>query len=78
MITSALRQKIHELVDKANDHQLNTLLEVLTPSNSRYTQEEIDSFYNRVKLFEQSGSNGSSVSDTHAKIRSKYNQKYCS
>ena len=78
MITSALRQKIHELVDEANDHQLNTLLEVLTPSNSRYTQEEIDSFYKRVKLFEQSGSNGSSVSDTHAKIRSKYNQKYCS
>ena len=76
MITSDVRQKIHKLVDEANEHQLDAVLEVLTPSNSRYTQEEINSFYNRVKLFEESGSKGSSVSEAHVNIRSKYNQKH--
>jgi hypothetical protein len=76
MITSDVRQQIHKLVDEANEHQLDAVLEVLTPSTSRYTQEEINSFYNRIKLFEESGSKGSSVAEAHANIRSKYNQKY--
>jgi hypothetical protein len=76
MITSDVRQQIHKLVDEANEHQLDAVLEVLTPSSSRYTQEEINSFYNRIKLFEEGGSKGSSVAEAHSNIRSKYNQKY--
>jgi hypothetical protein len=76
MITSDVRQQIHKLVDEANEHQLDAVLKVLTPSNSRYTQEEINSFYNRVKLFEEGGSKGTLVAEAHANIRSKYNQKY--
>jgi hypothetical protein len=69
MITSDVRQQIHKLVEEANEHQLHAVLEVLTPSNSRYTQEEINSFYNRVKLFEESGRKGSSVAEANANIR---------
>ena len=76
MITSDVRQQIHKLVDEANEHQLDAVLEVLTPTTSRYTQEEINSFYNRVKLFEQSGSKGSTVEEAHANIRSKYKEKH--
>jgi hypothetical protein len=68
-------QQIHKLVDEANEHQLDAVLEVLTPSSSRYTQGEINSFYNRVKNFEESGSKGSSVMEAHGNIRSKYNSK---
>ncbi len=76
MITSDVRQQIHKLVDEANEHQLDAVLEVLTPFSSRYTQEEINSFYNRVKLFEESGNKGSSVTEAHANIRSKYNERH--
>jgi hypothetical protein len=69
MITSDVRQQIHKLVDEANEHQLDAILEVLTPTSSRYTQEEINSFYNRVKLFEEGGIKGSSVAEAHANIR---------
>jgi hypothetical protein len=76
MITSDVRQQIHKLVDEANEHQLDAVLEVLTPSSSRYTQEEINSFYNRIKLFEEGGSKGSSVAEAHSNIRSTCNQKH--
>jgi predicted KAP-like P-loop ATPase len=76
MITSEMRQQIHKLVDEANENELNTLMEVLMPNKSRYTQEEINSFYNRISSFEQSGSNGNSVEKAHANIRRNYNQKY--
>jgi hypothetical protein len=71
MNTSAIRQQIHKLVDEANEHQLDAVLEILNQYTSRYTQEEINSFYNRVKLFEESGSKSSSVTEAHANIRSK-------
>ncbi len=73
MITSEVRKQIHKLVDEADEHLLDAVLEVLTPSSSRYTQEEINSFYNRIKLFEESGSKGSSVAEAHANICSKKN-----
>lgn len=76
MNTSTIRQQIHKLIDEADEHQLDAVLEILTPSSSRYTQEEINSFYNRIKLFEESGSKGSSVADAHANIRNKYNEKH--
>jgi len=76
MSTLKVRRQIHKLIDEANEHQLDAVLEVLMPSNNRYTQEEINSFYNRVKLFEEGGSKGSSVKEAHASIRSKYSQKY--
>lgn len=75
MITSDVRQQIHKLVDEANNHQLDEVLELLTHKQSHYTQEEIDSFYNRVKLFEEGGSKGSTVEEAHANIRSNYNQR---
>ncbi len=76
MITSDVRQQIHKLVDEANNHQLDEVLELLTHKQSHYTQEEIDSFYNRVKLFEEGGSKGSTVEEAHANIRSKYKEKH--
>ena len=74
MANSDIRQRIHQLVDKANDNQLDVLLEVLEPSLSRYTPEEINSFYTRVQLFEASGSKGYSVEESHALIRNKFKQ----
>ncbi len=73
MITSDVRQQIHKLVDEANTHKLDEVLEVLTQKRSSYTQAEIDSFYNRVKLFEEGGSKGSTIEEAHANIRSKKN-----
>lgn len=76
MITSDTRKQIHKLIDEADEHQLNAVLDVLNPSNSRYTQEEINSFYNRVKLFEEGLSKGSSVADAHTNIRNKFKERH--
>jgi hypothetical protein len=70
MINPEIRQKIHKLIDEANENQLDAVLELLQPSHSRYTQEEINSFYLRAKRFEDSGSKGYSVEESHALIRS--------
>jgi hypothetical protein len=69
------RQQVHRLVDEDEENLLDALLELLTHSPSRYTQEEINSFYTRIKLFEESGSKGSSVAEAHANIRSNYYQR---
>jgi|GEM_PF-1996007 len=74
MLQSDIRQQIHKLIDEANENQLDAVLEVLKPSASPYTLEEINSFYNRAKQFEESGSNGYSVEESHALIRSKFKQ----
>lgn len=76
MINSEVRLQIHKLVDEANEQQLDAVLEALKPYNNRYTQDEINCFYNRIKLIEESESSGSSVAEAHANIRSKYNEKY--
>jgi hypothetical protein len=70
------RQQIHKLVDKANEHQLDAVLEILTQHTSLYTQEEINSLYNLVKLFEEGGSKGSSVTEAHVNISNKYRHKH--
>ena len=72
MLNSEIRQQIHTLIDQANENQLDAVLEVLQPSSSRYTQTEIDSFYLRAKQFEENGSKGYSVEESHALIRSKH------
>jgi hypothetical protein len=72
MDVSTIRQQIHKLVDEANEYQLEAVLKILTASNSLYTQVEMNSFYSRLKLFEESGSEGSSVANAHSNIRSKY------
>jgi hypothetical protein len=69
MNTSAIRQQIHKLIDEANEQHLDAVLEVLTPSSSRYTQKVINSFYSRVKFFEESGSEGSSFTEFNGNIR---------
>jgi hypothetical protein len=74
MVSSEIRQHIHKLVDEANENQLDAVLEMLEPSSSRYTQEELNSFYQHVKLFEESGSKGYSVTESHEFIRNKYKQ----
>ena len=74
MDNAAIRQQIHKLIDEANDNQLDVVLEVLTPSSSRYTQEELDSFYQRLQLFVDSGSKGYSVEESHALIRNKHKE----
>ena len=73
-MNSEIRQQIHKLVDEANENQLDAVLEVLQPSPSPYTQEEINSFYLRTKQFEDNGSKGYSTEESHALIRSKHKQ----
>ena len=72
MLNSDIRQRLHHLIDEANENQLDAVLEVLQPTSSPYTPEEINSFYQRSKQFEDSGSKGYSVVESHALIRSKF------
>jgi hypothetical protein len=51
-------------------------LELLTPTPYRYTQEEIISFYNYIKIFEENGNKGNSVADAHTNIGNKYEEKH--
>jgi lipoate-protein ligase A len=74
MVTPATRQQIHQLIDEANDNQLDIVLEVLQPSSSRYTEEEINSFNQRIQQFEENGSKGYSVQESHELIRNKFKQ----
>lgn len=54
-----IRNRIHKLIDKASDTQLDAVLQVLESSsiNNKYSQEELDSFYERIQVFEDSGTN---------------------
>ena len=72
MINQEVKKELHELLDRADENQLEAILEVLKPSTSRYSQEEIDSFYHRINLFEESGSEGYSIEESHSLIRNKY------
>ena len=73
MVNSEIRDHIHKLIDKASDTQLDAVLQVLESSSveNKYTKEDIDSFYERITLFEADGSKGYSVEESHAKIRNK-------
>ena len=73
MITSEIRNHIHNLIDKASDTQLDAVLQVLESSSidNKYTQEDIDSFYERIGMFEDSGSKGYSVKESHDIIHNK-------
>ncbi len=75
MVSQDILKELHNLIDRADEIQLDIIREVLQPSNSRYSQQEIDSFYHRIQMFEESGSNGYSVNESHAAIRNKYNQR---
>ena len=74
MINSEIRDQIHKLIDKASDTQLDAVLQVLESSsiNNKYSKEDLDSFYERIQMFEDSGSNGYSVEESHAMIRNKH------
>jgi len=74
MVTPEIRQQIHQLIDDANDNQVQIVLDVLSPVSNRYTQDELDSFNERARLFEADGSKGYSVKESHAMIRNKYKQ----
>lgn len=73
MVSSTIRDQIHKLIDNATDTQLDAVLQVLASSSveNKYTKEEIDSFYERITLFEAVGSKGYSVEESHAMIRNK-------
>lgn len=71
MVNSEIRDQIHKLIDKASDTQLDAVLQVLESSSveNKYTNEELDSFYERITIFEANGSKGYSVEESHAMIR---------
>ena len=73
MVNSEIRDQIHKLIDKASDTQLDAVLQVLESSSleNKYTKEDIDSFYERITMFEADGSEGYSVEESHAMIRNK-------
>jgi hypothetical protein len=73
MINSEIRDRIHNLVDKASDTQLDAILQVLESSSidNKYTQRDIDSFYERMNAFEDGGLHGYSVEESHNMIRHK-------
>ena len=74
MINQEVKKELHELLYSADENQLEVIREVLKPSTSRYSNEEIDSFYHRINLFEERGSEGYSVEESHSLIRDKYKQ----
>lgn len=75
MSGSEIRSHIHNLIDNASDAQLDAVLRVLElPYPSAYSEEDLDTFYERLKLFETAGSKGFSVEESHAMIRSKNKQ----
>ena len=73
MINSEIREQIHKLIDKASDTQLDAVLQVLESSSveNKYTKEDLDSFYERITMFEADGSKGYSIEESHAMIRNK-------
>lgn len=73
MVNAEIRDQIHQLIDKATDTQLDAILQVFesTSVENKYTKEDIDTFYERIILFETNGSKGYSVEESHAKIRNK-------
>ena len=75
MVNSEIRDQIHKLIDKASDTQLDAVLQVLESSSveNKYTKEDLDSFYERITMFEADGSKGYSIEESHAMIRN--NQK---
>lgn len=73
MMTTDMRQHVHSLIDKADDAQLDAVLSILDPTaSSPYTKEDIDGFSQRVQAFEESGSKGYSIEESHAKSSKKY------
>ena len=74
MVQSEIRQKIHKLIDEADENRLDTILEVLQPSSSRYSTKELDSFYNLMNSFDSNGGLGLSVKESHNLIREKFNK----
>lgn len=73
MVNSEIRDQIHKLIDKATDTQLDAVLQVLESSSveNKYTKEDLDSFYERITMFEADESKGYSVEQSHAMIRNK-------
>ena len=76
MVSREVRDHIHDLIDKASDSQLDAILQVLESSSidNKYTKADLDAFYERIQLFEDSGRAGYSVEESHALIREKRKQ----
>jgi hypothetical protein len=69
MVNPNIRQQVHQLVDAANENQLDAIIELLQPASSRYTKGDIDSFYLRVQQMDENGNKGYSVEESHNLIR---------
>ena len=76
MVSSEIRNHIHKLIDKASDTQLDAVLQVLESSaiDNKYSQEDLESFYQRIRLFEANGNKGYSVEESRKLIRARHNQ----
>ena len=73
IMTSDIRQKVHALIDEANDIQLNAVLAILDSSAlSPYTSSDIDAFYKRLQMVEEEGG-GYTLEEAHNKIRNRHN-----
>ena len=73
-MNETIRKELHELIDRADENQLEIVREVLQPFTSRYSNQEMASFYQRIQVFEEGGSNGYSVDESHSMIRNNYKQ----
>ena len=74
MINLDVRKQINRLLDEADEKQLGAVLEVLQPTSSRYSAEDIASFYKRLNQFEANGSKGFTVEESHSFIRNKFKE----
>ncbi len=76
MVISEKRNKIHRLIDLANENQLEVIYELLNPTTAMYSQEELNTFNERATLLEQNTFHGYSVQDSHDLVKSKFKLKH--
>jgi len=73
MANPEMRHQTHKKVAESKDEQLNTTSNVLSVS-TRYSKDALNTFYQRAKEFEENGSQGFSIEESHSLIRNKYKQ----
>ena len=66
-----IRNQIHHLVDSASEYQLEEVLEILQPSNSNYSKEDIERFHKIAKDHELGLSKSYSMKEAFEITRNK-------
>jgi hypothetical protein len=72
---NTIGDQIHQLIDSANDSQLDAVLNIFKLATEMNTQAELDSFYERVRSLENNSDMGLSVKASHMFIREKFGKK---